>query len=61
MAKKKRNLLVAEEQIFKYGNDPDPAKRKPGEDYVPGCIHNGISEEAANTIWQKMDSFSEYA
>lgn len=50
-----------EEKIFKYGNDPEPEKRGPGEAYVPGCVRNGISEEAAETIWNKMDEFSAYA
>lgn len=61
MSKKKKEVMDREKEIFKHGNDPDPAKRNPGEDYVPGCVHNGISEEAAGVIWDKMDAFSAYA
>ena len=50
--------MAAEKQVFLYGNADS---RKEGEALVPGCIANGISEEAALTIWDKMESFAEYA
>ena len=60
MAKKKPELIAHEKKIFLYGNKKD---FEAGIDkvYVPGCINNGISEEAALTIWEKMEKFSAYA
>lgn len=50
--------MDAEEKVFLYGNEND---LKEGEAIVPGCINNGINEEAAKTIWAKMKKFAEYA
>lgn len=29
--------------------------------FIPGCVKNGISEQVAEHIWQKMTKFAEYA
>lgn len=60
MAKKKPEIIEHEKNIFLYGNKKD---YKAGKDnaYVPGCINNGISEDAAKIIWEKMEKFSLYA
>lgn len=58
MGKKKMEIMNAEKEVFLYGN---AATRKEGEALVPGCLANGISEEAALTIWDKMVEFAKYA
>ncbi|WP_286077342.1 hypothetical protein [Thomasclavelia cocleata] len=50
--------MDAEKEIFLHGNKDT---KKEDEDLVPGCIANGISEEAALTIWGKMEEFAKYA
>ena len=52
MAKKHMDELVAERKNFVYGNP---------EQGIHGCLALGISEEAANTIFDKMISFASYA
>jgi DNA polymerase-3 subunit alpha len=47
-----------------YGSEKEDKKRiKEGETpfNIKGCVANGISEEAAITIWNKMSKFAEYA
>ena len=58
MGKKKLDVMLAEQEIFLHGN---ANSRKEGEALVPGCIANGISEEAAKTVWDKMVEFANYA
>lgn len=58
MGKKKQYIMDAEKEIFLHGNKDT---KKEDEDLVPGCIANGISEEAALTIWGKMEEFAKYA
>ena len=58
MGKKKTAIMNAEKEIFLYGN---ASSLKEGELIVPGCIKNGISEEAAKVIWDKMAEFAKYA
>lgn len=58
MGKKKQYIMDAEKEIFLHGN---AASRKEDEALVAGCIANGISEEAALTIWGKMVEFAKYA
>lgn len=60
MAKKKPEIIEKEKAIFLYGNKEDCDSGK-DQEYVPGCINNGIHEEAAKTIWRKMEKFAEYA
>lgn len=54
MSKKKHKVMEAERAHFVYGCT-DPGKE------CPGCIKNGISEEAANAIYDDMSSFASYA
>ena len=52
MAKKKAAVMAKERENFVYGNE---------EEGVPGCIANGISEQAANQIYDSMVDFAKYA
>lgn len=52
MSKKKAAVMAKERQNFVYGNPTEG---------VPGCIANGISEEAANKIYDEMTDFAKYA
>ncbi len=52
MSKKKQYVIDAERQNFVYGNE---------EEGIKGCIHNGISEKAANEIYDSMVDFAKYA
>ena len=52
MSKKKESVMQKERQNFVYGNE---------EENIPGCIKNGISEEIANKIYDKMIDFAKYA
>ena len=52
MSKKKQYVIDAERQNFVYGNE---------EQGIRGCIANGISEQAANRIYDSMVDFAKYA
>ena len=52
MSKKKADVMKRERRNFVYGNE---------EEDVEGCIRKGISEKAANTIFDEMMDFAEYA
>ena len=52
MSKKKQYVIDAERQNFVYGNQ---------EQGIKGCIANGISEAAANQIYDSMVDFAKYA
>lgn len=52
MSKKKQYVIDAERQNFVYGNK---------EQGIKGCIANGISEKAANEIYDSMVDFAKYA
>ncbi len=52
MSKKKESVMIKERKNFVYGNE---------EEGVPGCISNGISEAAANHIFDEMIDFAKYA
>ena len=56
MAKKKHKVMEEERQNFVYGSTD-----KDGNILIPGCIRNGVSEEAANQIYDEMISFASYA
>lgn len=58
MGKKKADVMAREQNIFIYGNADT---KKEDEALVIGCVQNGISEEAAKTIWAKMVDFAKYA
>ena len=56
MAKKKKNVMDEEKQIFINGlTDPD------GKVVVDGCIRRGIDEKTALDIFSDMESFASYA
>lgn len=52
MSKKKEDVMIRERRNFVYGNK---------EEGVPGCLTNGISEDAANKIFDEMIDFAKYA
>ena len=58
MGKKKVSIMEAEKEVFIHGNE---GKLKEGELLVPGCIKNGVPEEKAIIIWDKMADFAKYA
>ena len=52
MSKKKQYVIDAERKNFVYGN---------AEQGIKGCVANGISEKAANSIYDSMVDFAKYA
>lgn len=54
MSKKKRKVMEAEREHFVYGC------KEPGRECV-GCVNNGISEQVANEIYDRMIAFAAYA
>ena len=52
MSKKKQYVIDAERKNFVYGN-PDEG--------IKGCVANGISKSAANSIYDSMVDFAKYA
>jgi DNA polymerase-3 subunit alpha len=52
MSKKKQYVIDAERQSFVYGDS---------ERGIKGCVANGISEKAANSIYDSMVDFAKYA
>ncbi len=56
MSKKKHHVMEEERHNFIYGITDEN-----GEVTVPGCIRNGISEDAANKIFDQMMDFASYA
>lgn len=56
MSKKHADEMAREREFFVHGK-----LNEDGTVDVPGCIRNGISEKAANTIFDEMTSFAAYA
>ena len=56
MSKKKRDVMLQEQEYFVHGKDD-----KDGNIEIMGCVRNGIPERAANEIYNQMISFAEYA
>ncbi|MBQ4506598.1 MAG: DNA polymerase III subunit alpha [Firmicutes bacterium] len=56
MSKKKADVMAQEREYFINGR-----LNEDGSIDVPGCIRNGIPEDAANTIFDQMTSFAAYA
>ena len=52
MSKKKASVMEKERQNFVYGHEVEG---------VPGCIHRGLSEKTANTMYDDMIDFAKYA
>ena len=56
MSKKKMAVMLEEKEYFIHGK-----KDADGNIEIPGCIRNGIPEEAAESIFNDMVSFAQYA
>ncbi|GKX68030.1 DNA polymerase III subunit alpha [Inconstantimicrobium mannanitabidum] len=56
MSKKKHSVMEQERKNFVFGIEDEN-----GVVTVPGCIRNGISEEAGNKIFDQMMDFASYA
>lgn len=56
MSKKKHKVMEEERKNFIYG-----IKDENGNEVVAGCVKNGITEEAANKIFDQMMDFASYA
>ena len=52
ISKKKQKVIEAERQVFVYGD------KKQG---IPGCIARGVQEEAAQSIYDEIVDFANYA
>ncbi len=52
MSKKKQYVIDAQRKSFIYGSE---------EENIKGCVANGISEQAANKIYDSMVDFAKYA
>ena len=52
ISKKKMKVIEAERKVFVYG---DPAKN------IPGCVANGISEAVAQSLYDEIVAFANYA
>ena len=56
MSKKKHDVMAREKEIFIHGQvDED------GNVVVPGCVRNGVSEDAATRLFDEMTAFASYA
>ena len=56
MAKKKHDVMNREKEIFIHGQVDEA-----GNVQVPGCVRNGVSEEAATRLFDEMTAFASYA
>ena len=56
MSKKKKDVMLEEKQYFIHGKLDNN-----GNIEIPGCVRNGISEEAAEAIFADMETFAQYA
>ena len=56
MSKKKKDVMDQEKEYFIHG-----IVAEDGTIEVPGCLRNGISEEAAEAIFADMETFAQYA
>ena len=52
ISKKKMKVIEAERKIFAYGDEAQG---------IPGCIKNGVSESAAQSIYDEIVEFANYA
>ena len=52
MSKKKDSVMKEERKNFVYGDESKG---------IPGCVTNGVSEQVANKIYDKMIDFAKYA
>ena len=55
MSKKKHDVMAREKEIFIHGQEEG------GRVLVPGCVRNGVTEEAATRLFDEMTAFASYA
>lgn len=60
MGKKKEYIVNEYENRFIYGTEEEDKTAKTPFG-IKGCLANGISEEEARGVWQKMKKFAKYA
>lgn len=56
MAKKKRDVLEKERQIFLHGQ-----RREDGSWEVEGCLNRGVDQKTAEELFREIESFASYA
>ena len=56
MAKKKHDVMAKEKEVFIHGQVDEA-----GNVQVPGCVRNGVSEDAAIRLFDEMTAFASYA
>lgn len=56
MAKKKRDVLEKERQIFLHGQ-----RRENGSWEVEGCLNRGVDQKTAEELFREIESFASYA
>lgn len=56
MSKKKHEVMKSERKAFVYGQ-----RDEQGNIIIKGCVNNGVSEAAAQKIFDEMSAFSSYA
>ncbi|HBN85817.1 MAG TPA: DNA polymerase III subunit alpha, partial [Clostridiales bacterium] len=56
MSKKKHKDMMEERQVFIFGK-----KEENGKPSIPGCVNNGVSEEIASELYDRMSAFGSYA
>ena len=56
MGKKKMDVMLEEKEYFIHGKDDEN-----GNIEIMGCLRNGISEDAAEAIFEDMITFAQYA
>ena len=56
MAKKKREVLEKEREVFLHGQ-----QREDGSWEVEGCLRRGVDEPTARALFQEIESFASYA
>ena len=61
MGKKKEDLLEEYKPYFLHGSGEAVDSHTGQKLDIKGCLANGISEEVANAIWDKMKDFAKYA
>ncbi|MBQ8910029.1 MAG: DNA polymerase III subunit alpha [Oscillospiraceae bacterium] len=52
ISKKKMKVIESERKVFVYGDEAQG---------IPGCVHKGISEEVAQSIYDEIVDFANYA
>ena len=61
ISKKKLDKMNEQKSIYLYGNLDENGNPPEGEHPVPGCVRNGVPEQAALAIWEKIEKFASYA